>query len=169
MRILTLIILTLLFSCKANKKAKNNTNETVEVTPEFTPGPPTMVYKTKKDYQNNVPIILSDDGNQIVSYPDPKDLGIAEDYSTPLMLEKGYLLDNRGINLKVAFLKLTYKEYAALDSTPSLTQLNEWIIDKDPLVELCDCGNRQKFNEPEAQLNKLIKDKALRKKCKVLK
>ena len=36
--------------------------------------PPLVIYKTKKDYSKNIPVILSDDRTKVVSYPDVKDI-----------------------------------------------------------------------------------------------
>src|ERR1035437_9891940 len=77
--------------------------------PDFSTGPPTMVYKTKADYSKNVPVTLSDDKSVIISYPAPIDLKPGGSFATPTLLQDGYLLDNRGINAKVAFLKMTYE------------------------------------------------------------
>jgi len=38
-------------------------------------------------------------------------------------LANGYLLDNRGHRKNVAFLSMTYGDYGALDTLPSLRQL----------------------------------------------
>jgi hypothetical protein len=136
-------------------------------TPVYTPGPAVFVYKTKAGYENLVPVLLSADKTTIVSYPHPSDLKKGDGYLTPTKLKNGYLLDNKGINSDVAFLKMTYDEYAALASAPDLNELNKLIIDKDPLTELCNCGNRKAFSDVIVQLNQMIEDKSLKKKCKI--
>ena len=80
--------------------------------PDFSAGPPTIIYKTRADYSNNVPIILSEDKTVILSYPAPADLKPDGAFSTPTLLKNGYLLDNRGVNANVAFLKMSYQEYS---------------------------------------------------------
>jgi hypothetical protein len=136
--------------------------------PDFNAGPPTLVYKTKANYNGLVPVILSDDKAEIVSYPHPSDLKQASGPAVPTILKDGYLLDNRGISMNIAFTDLTYEEYAKLSEAPSLSELNAHIIDKDPLTELCNCGNRQAFTNVPEQLNELISAKELRTRCKVL-
>jgi len=79
------------------------------------------------------------------------------------------LLDNRGIGKNVAFLKWTYQEYAQLTAVPSLQELYNMILDKDPLTELCDCGNKKSFSDAPTQLNQLIDSKKLRTVCKTIK
>lgn len=139
------------------KSSKDTTGRTLS----FEPGPATMVYKTQKDYRMNVPIRLSEDKSQIVSYPDPQDVRLGDQLAIPIQLDKGYLLDERGISANVAFTSYTYQEYAALPGPPSYEELMASIIDKDPLTFLCDCGNRMQFQEIENELNALIKQEKL--------
>lgn len=128
-----------------------------------------MVYKTRADYADYVPILMNDERTEVVSYPDPRDLRKTNGYKEPTLLEQGYLLDNRGINKNVAFLKLTHQDYADLTRRPTLKELNELILDKDPLVELCNCGVRNTFMNVERDVNAMIKAGTLRTKCTVLK
>jgi hypothetical protein len=137
--------------------------------PDFSHGQPVMVYKTKQDYYNNVPVLLSDDKSEITMYPHPSDLRSNDAFSLPTKLKNGYLLDNRGITKNVAFLKLTYEQYSRLESVPSLKELQQLIIDKDPLLELCYCGSKTAFTNTEIQLNQLIDTKKLRSSCKIVK
>jgi hypothetical protein len=105
---------------------------------------------------NNVPVMLSNDRSSIVSYPDRKDLYYKGDLAYPTRLHDGFLLDNRGIGANVAFLSLTYETYSKLDRTPSLPELINLIIDKDPLTEMYQCGNRGQYSDPEKDLNDII-------------
>jgi len=144
-----IIILSLNFACNSSKRANN--------TQVVMPSAPVMVYKTSNNYFNKVPIILSADKSKIVSYPHPTDVKKGDKYATPTRLKKGYLLDNRGINLNVAFLKLTYEEYSKLNNTLPIDELKSMIIDDNPLIELYYCGYKSDFNNLEKQLNKTIK------------
>ena len=127
----------------------------------------TLVYKTKNDYFNNVPVILSEDKTMIVSYPAPSDVYYNGKLAYPKRLDDNYLLDNRGINQNVAFLKLTYDEYSKLSKAPSIKEMYEMIIDKDPISELCNCGNRQQFKNEVSEINELVKNNLV--KCQKLK
>ncbi|MDR1792182.1 MAG: hypothetical protein LBR36_01865 [Bacteroidales bacterium] len=98
--------------------------------------PPVIIYKTKKDYSHNVAIGLSEDKKSIVSYPHPRDVSEA---SVPTKLKKKYWLDNRGIGTNVAFLSITYEQYAQLSSPLSLEEMMKMIIDSDPLLEMYAC------------------------------
>jgi hypothetical protein len=137
--------------------------------PQYKSGLHALIYKTKNDYSNLVPVLLSAAKTEIVSYPHPNDLKLGSRYPLPIFLNNGYLLDNRGIGKNVAFLKLTYQEYSELQNPPTLTELYNYIIDKEPLTELCDCGNKSKFTDIEKQLNNLIDKKILRTTCKTIK
>lgn len=161
MRYLKFFVL-LLCACKAQ-----NSNT---FTPDFdTPAPPVLVYKTKADYSKLVPVILSEDKSEIIAYPHPNDLKNGDSFMLPTELKSGYLLDNKGIAQNVAFLSISYQQYAQLSQAPSLKEMYEMIIDKDPLTELCNCGSKKAFTNINQQLNSLIKEKKLRTTCKVVK
>lgn len=170
MRIIIFITLAFLIGCKSNNTMKKTRNENADrFVLQYIPGPQALVYKTKKDYNNLVPVLLSDDKSEIILYPHPKDLMIGSGYPLPTSLNNGYLLDNRGIGKNVAFLKLTYQEYSEFKSLPALDELYGYIIDKNPLTELCDCGNKTIFSDLRKQLNQLIDKGMLRKTCKTIK
>ena len=82
-------------------------------------------------------------------------------------MKNGYFLDNRGINNNVAFLNITYKEYYKLQDAPSIDKLFSMILDKAPLIEIYNCGNRNTFKNEISDLNKLIENNGL-KNCKCL-
>ena len=119
-------------------------------------GPTCYVYRTINDYNDRVPVIMNDEKTKIVSYPDPSDLFYRGKPSIPTPLDRGYLLDNRGITANVAFLTYTYKNYLALEHPPTLQQLMDSILEKNPLVELWQCGSRSRYKELEPELNALI-------------
>ena len=131
--------------------------------------PHIFIYRTTKDYRHNVPIIMSEDKTQIVSFPHPSDLIVDGKLTLPTQLKNGYLLDNRGIGKNVAFLKYTYAEYSMLKAIPTLAELSDNIIDKDPLIELLDCGENSNFTDVKKQINEWIGENLLEKKCKRIK
>jgi hypothetical protein len=160
---IALILCISIVGCKTNKKAEKSVVNT-----NF-PGPPTIVYKMKKDYSKNVPVTLSADKLTIVNYPVIEDIMLNGQYPLPTLLKNGYYLDNRGIGPDVAFTKYTYEEYSKLTATPTIEELLAAIIDKDPIVVMYDCGNRLRFSNIETELNQLIESGDLVKKCKKLK
>ena len=151
----SLVAFGCLVGCTTSRKSTNN--ETISFNSVVKAMPAVVIYKTKKDYSQNVPVGLSEDKMKIVSYPAISDVKIWGKYPYPTRLEDGYLLDNRGISQNVAFLSYTYEEYAALPATPSVSTLMEKIIDKDPLIEIHNCGNRSQYNNLIKELNELIR------------
>lgn len=129
---------------------------------------PCIVYKTRTDYSFKVPVILDETRSAIASYPDIKDLKYQDKFAYPTQLSGGFLLDNRGINAHVAFLDYTYEEYSRLGKTPSAGQLMQHILDKDPLLEMYQCGQRNSYPDAVKEMNTLIKSGNL-KSCKKIK
>src|SRR5688572_17977141 len=131
MKILPFFFLIIIIGCKP-KQPMSDTNMK-EFTPQYNvPGPHAMVYKTKANYNNLVSVELSDDKTKITSYPAPTDVIADKGYASPSLLHSDYLLDNRGISKNSAFIKMTYEEYSRLQTAPSLKELFEMIVDKDP-------------------------------------
>jgi hypothetical protein len=128
--------------------------------------PHVIVYKTRANYRDLVPVMLSKDKKKIVSYPGPGDVKTGSGYALPVLLHKGYLLDRRGVGINTAFLKFTYEQYGNLKTVPSPGELYKMIVDKDPITEICDCGVRMEGKNSVEQLNELIDSKKLKKKCK---
>ncbi len=154
--VIVLVVCGLLLACNSAKK------QAAAIQIEFG-AKPTIVYKTTQDYARYVPVILSADGSEIVSYPGPSDVFFRDTLAYPTPLERGYLLDNRGIGPNVAFLDITYEAYSRLEKGLSADELMAHIQDKAPLVECYDCGSIREVD----RLNILIKGKAL-DKCKNL-
>jgi hypothetical protein len=149
--------------CKTGSKTQNQAKA------NNNPGPPAIVYKMKKDYSLNVPVMLSDDKSAIVSYPAKEDISINGSFPLPTQLKGGYYLDNRGIGPNVAFTMYSYEEYAGLPATPTDNELFISIVNNNPLLEMYDCGNRLRFSNIESDLNSIIESGNLSKKCKKLK
>lgn len=132
------------------------------------PGPPCIVYKTTLDFSTQVPVEMTPDGSRIASFPDVADIYKSGELAYPTPLKDGYLLDNRGIGPGVAFLKYTYEDYRKLDQTPASSELFDAILDRDPLLEMYQCGNRSQFKDVVNELNELISSGKLTN-CKKLK
>ena len=128
-----------------------------------------VVYRTRANVQDHVPVTLSEDGTAIVSYPDPTDLRAPGGLPLPVQLEQGWLLDRRGVGVNSAFLDMTYAEYAALDEPPSMIEMSGALQDRQPITDMCDCGPRSAFNDPVAELGRIIRNDSLYIRCKRLK
>ncbi len=121
----------------------------------------TIIYKTNGDYTYLVPVLLNNTKTEIVSYPHMSDLKINGKFTYPEKLTNGYLLDKRGINRNVAFLKYTYDEYASFKEVPDIEVLYKSIIDKNPIIEIYTCGLLNK-----SEIIKLIERNELKSICK---
>ncbi|KAA5543397.1 hypothetical protein [Adhaeribacter rhizoryzae] len=141
-------------SCRNTKPPMTQNQESTQL--DFTAGPPTIVYKTKRDYSDKVAVIFNAEKTAIVAYPHPQDIAKKGNRVKPTVLAQGYLLDNQGLNENAAFTQYTFEEYAALAKAPTLAELKASIIDKEPFTELCHCGNRNQFTSLEQDLNQLI-------------
>lgn len=164
---LIIAVATLMAACCGKKDAAQATSSSE--TGAGASSPRVLVYRTSTDHANHVPVILSEDKTRIVSYPHPKDLKTGSGYPVPTPLSKGYLMDNRGIGVNVAYLSMTYEQYAALAEAPSMDMLEASIIDRDPLLEMCECARRNEFKDPAKEINAWVEAGELEKHCKKLK
>jgi hypothetical protein len=148
----------IIISCSNSKVNKTVQKETKnnEVTIKAKTGPKAIIYKTKADYYYNVPVTLTEDKSAITSYPGIKDIYYKGELAYPTKLNGGYLLDNRGIDENVAFMKYTYEQYSKLDKTPISVELFTNILDKDPLAEMYYCGSKFDFKDLINELNETI-------------
>jgi len=164
--VIFLFLLSCSNSCKVNHSNKSGDQNELTGKNEMA-GPPVIVYKTKTDHYDKVPVTLSDDKSEVVSYPGIKDIYYKGELAYPTKLNDGYLLDNRGIGPNSAFLKLTYEDYSKLDSTPSKDELLGLILDKDPFDKMYNCGSKYKFKDIVSELNTMIDDKKIKKQTRL--
>jgi len=120
--------------------------------------PPALVYKTRKNYSQYIPVTMNVEKTRIVSYPHPTDIYYKGKLAYPTFLNKGYLLDNRGIGPNVVFLDYTYDAYSRLKEPLTMEQLISHLLDKNPLLELWNCGPRPGFKDEVKELNILIEN-----------
>lgn len=118
---------------------------------------PVIVYKTRQDYRDKVPVLMNMEKTLIVAYPAPGDLYFEGRPSLPVTLEDGYLLDNRGLSPNSAFLKISYKEYAAMTGPPDPGELLKNILDTDPFTEMYHCGTRSGYKDIRKDLKRIIR------------
>jgi len=153
--VLLAMIVTMVQSCNNQQQSESSATTESRIEGQVA-GPPVIIYKTKADYFDKVPVILSSDKEELTGFPGVRDIISSDDYTYPTILEGGFLLDNRGINENVAFLRLTYEEYSQLDKTPSKEELMEMILEADPLLEMYHCGSRFSYGNIVEELNTRI-------------
>jgi len=119
---------------------------------------PIIVYKTKKDYRDQVSVQLSADGKTITAYPAPSDVLLQK----PIELADGYLLKRM---IGDAYLSITIDEYADNSQTYTMEELLALLVDSDPYLEKYDCSGCTAIDT--ASINILIRKGEL-KKCRSL-
>lgn len=118
---------------------------------------PIIIYKTRGDYKNLVPITLTPDKQHVVARPAPSDLLIGDGLSTPIELADGYLLDRRGVGPTSAFVSYTYEQYFAIKGIPSEHDLLNRIVDADPFTEMYRCDRSRCNPHDVSSMNAYIK------------
>ena len=153
---IALAILTII-GCKAKQAA------TTVIAPTPPPHSQTVahmghliIYRTRADYSQYVPVTLSDDGSAVASYPAPTDVFYRGALAQPNALSDGYWLDNRGVNTHTVFVKLTYEQYSQLKDVPAPDELYKLIIDKTPLTDIYDLGPRGQYKDEVKEINAII-------------
>jgi hypothetical protein len=94
---------------------------------------------------------------RITSFPDPADIRSQGKGVRPTGLNGGFLLDNRGIGPDVAYLSLTWEEYAAMNQAPNPETLSGLIAEKDPVVSMFRCHLPDRSEASIAKLNEMIR------------
>lgn len=160
MRILLATLLLVISACCSRK------NPTVQVDkPKWSIALPSIViYKTKANYSMLVPIGLSADKKEIVSYPDPTDVKNDSGFYYPTALNDGYWLDNIGVGPNTAYMGISLKEYSQLSEPIALAEMLNILVDPDPFTEIWNCGSRGSVSVDE--LNNWITTKKLVAHCK---
>ncbi len=157
------LVVLLNWGCKSTKTTNGGMGRQLSLKPA-----PVVIYKTKADYNRQVPIMLSDDRQQVISYPHPNDLRFSDGtLRYPLPLTSGYLLDRKGIGTKTVFLEMNYEEYFAQAPEPST--LLSLISDTDPIQEIWHCYLKINEKDITDSLNFIINNKLLSKRCKKIK
>jgi len=129
--------------------------------------PPIVIYKMKRDYSRNVPVLLSDDKSEIVSYPHPMDLiGMTSKEVMPIRLHDGYYLDRRGINKNVAFLNISYNSYRKLRKPLGNKEIEKLIVDRNPLTQILICSNLTYSENNIEKINSMIDKGEISTICK---
>ena len=155
-RIALFTLISMMFSCNASRVNQESSEALA----------PVIVYKTIANYDHLVPVTLNEAKDKIVSYPAPSDLYYKGELARPVKLKQGFLLDRRGLNANSVFTSFSYEAYSKLESPPSLQELYESIMEKEPFESMYDCGPEGNSGNLEKRLNTEIR-KGMRN-CKSL-
>lgn len=150
------IVLVMLAGCNCTHK-----NQSAEATgkkdgDETKALPKAIIYKTTRDYSDQVAVIMDANKKSIVGYPAPSDIQGSQ--KKPTNLGDGYWLDNQGINKNAAFLSYTFEEYGALKEAPTLDTLKAHIMNKNPIVEMWNCGYLNQYHDLKKELAAKVAD-----------
>lgn len=87
--------------------------------------PKALLYKTSGNYNDKVPVQVSADSGQLISFPAPTDIPANPE---PIRLVYGWLLSPVGVSANSVFTRWTYAEYRALAAPPSPDEILAAII-----------------------------------------
>lgn len=131
----------------------------------FAPGPNVIIYQLNGNWENLVPVTLSEDRTKIVAYPGPLDL---QKMKPPMYLKHGWWLDTRGISENTAFLSITLDEYKTYKETLSLEEMKQKIKVLKPFKRMYNCGNSIVNEDYIDKLKNQLRKKSI-KKCTCVK
>lgn len=137
---------------KTSSAVTVNSEPTVEVDSPVSAIPSVRIYKTSKDVDNLVPIVLDAQG-KIASYPAPTDITAS---SAPVRLAGGYLLDRCGIAPTSVFTSYTFEEYSRLPQAPTPEQLLKEVVPGACVTEIVAMPFPITAADVETRCNRLI-------------
>ncbi len=137
--------------CCSLEESKTSSENKIQKQQHFLTKKGAVIYKTKADYSQKVPVSLNRSGTNIAGFPSPYDLGEIR----PLKLDKGYFYYANGINSKTAFLDINYDDYKQLKEKLNLDYLETLLIKEQVFTEMYFCPNIP-ANPTKEALNKKI-------------
>ncbi len=117
---------------------------------------PSIVYKTKKDYSNNVSVCYSYKDNKISCYPGPSDVV----HQRPEYLGNDYWFQKMAGNV---FLKVSIDEFVKIGNNGDWFQYIsiDNILDSDPFLEVYSC----KPGSSVQDIKKIVQSGKIKSKC----
>jgi hypothetical protein len=155
MRYICIVLVLLIFgACGTGKQNKLSVKSTM-ISNQL---PALIIYKTKKDYSNLVPVILSSDKKQIIGYPHPIDVINDSSYNYPTSLFNGYWIDNIGITENTGFINISLEDYSKKNEPPSVDEMMAKLVDVAPFLEIWNCGYGIELNISELNMTILTEN-----------
>lgn len=115
-----------------------------------------IVFKSAQDVSRLVPVRLSEDRKEVLSYPAPTDL---PDLTTK-KLANGYVLDLVGVNNNTAYLNMTIQEYKNTTHVILKDELLIRVTLINPYIEMYECIG------VDSEFIKWIEEGVISQKCK---
>ncbi len=150
------IVILLLYSCKTHREIPPAAVVNHADIVHFRPDSPMVIYKTRADYSQFVPVRMNADRTEIIEAPHPADLIHQGRLAFPVALNQGYWIDNLGITPDVAYLRFTIENYSKLDEPLSVEIMMRYILDAYPLTEMYRCGYRNEYRDIFKEVNVLV-------------
>jgi len=161
LRISILILSITLFGCVSKKKNASNGPDSIGTSQALAHQ---YIYKQKYDFSEKLPVVLSEDKQLILAYPDPLDVSLDTLIRCPVKLFKDYWFDRIGIGVNTGYVDILLRDYARLAEPPRMEFMRSKLIEKEPFQEVWDCGIRGEITVNE--VNELILQDSLIKRCK---
>lgn len=86
--------------------------------------PRAVIYKVAPKYADKVPVTMNAGKTKMIGFPAPTDIS---EFTSPIAVAEGYLLDRQGVGVNTMFLVWTREEYAAFEKTPMVSEIKEAI------------------------------------------
>jgi hypothetical protein len=150
------IVISLFYSCKTRKEIPPAAVVNHADIIHFRPDSPMVIYKTRSDYSQFVPVRMNAGRTEIIEVPHPSDFIYRGRLAFPVALNQGYWIDNQGITPDVAYLRFTIENYSKLDEPLSVEIMSRYILDAYPLLEMYQCGYRNEYRDIFREVNVLV-------------
>jgi len=154
--VILLLIIVFLYSCRARGEMPLAAFVHHADIIHFRPDSPLVIYKTRADYSQFVPVRMNANRTEIIKAPHPSEFIHQGRLSLPVAINQGYWIDNIGISPDVAYLRFTIENYSKLDEPLPVEIMLRYILDAYPLLEMYQCGYRYEYRDIFSEVNVLV-------------
>lgn len=130
------------------------------------PSAKVIIYKTNKDYSQQLPVGMNAARTEVQSYPSVSDIILGDSLRLPIGLGQGYWLDHQGIGPDHVFSHIRYDEYKSGLVSVRFKEILERLEDKHPITEMYECGDRNQYDQMIKSMQNLVREGALKSKCR---
>ena len=154
--VILLLTIVLISSCKTRREEPLAAHVNHADITHFRPDSVLLIYKTRADYSQFVPVRMNAQRTEIIEVPHPSDFIHRGRLAFPVALNQGYWIDNQGITPDVAYLRFTIENYSKLDEPLSVEIMSRYILDAYPFLEMYQCGYRNEYKDIFREVNVLV-------------